>query len=815
MSDINIKVNIVSTGAQSSIKALTRDTQKLEQGVEAVNVNVKNTTSAFKVFAGVISGQAIISAVRNLTTGMTEFAKSSIQAASDAAETASKFAVVFRSVGDEAEKGAERLTTSFGLSRNEAKDLLSATGDLLTGFGFTGRSALSLSQQVQELSVDLASFTNFSGGAKGASEALTKALLGERESVKALGISILEEDVKKQVAINTANGLIFATERQAKAQATLDIAIRQSQNAIGDYARTSDGFANKQRELDAVIKNITETIGAEFLPILTEIIKETIDWARENEKLIQSFAKDAASVFKQIVESVKSLIGFVQQAVQYWNEYGDVIIKVGKAVAAGIILLAAFEAGLAAIAIATTIATGGLNLLPIAIVAIGAAVAVLIQNFDNLVGNILVFSSIILQALQPIEDKFKSISASILRTWANTIGFIIQGAIDLASSLGEIFGITLPEQVTGFKQSLLDAADSIENSKSVTLSLAQAVNQQAQSFKSASTASTENTDAINTNTEAKKSNIQTTNIENEAIKNNALEAENAAKRKAAAEALALKAKEEAEARKKEIDEATRALNEQIVIEEEDLRAVKAEADLVFIEEQLGHEEAVKTAARQRELEAEGNHALARLELEKKLTDAQNKELITREAKAKEAAKKQEELDKTVAKNRINIASGLGNLLTALGGKFAKAGFIITKGAALAESIVNTQVAATLALRSAPPPIGAALAAQVTLAGRLNTAAIAASTVQGFQAGGIVAGSSLTGDRVPAVLNSGEAVLNRSQQSELLGLANGNRSQQGGQGQEIVVYTNVNVDGETVARAVSRQVADGFKLGEVV
>lgn len=196
----------------------------------------------------------------------------SLKAASDAEETFSKFATVFRDVQGSAEVSFKILRDEYGLSGTAAKQLLGDTGDLLTGFGFTQSSALDLSTQVNKLAIDLASFTNFSGGAEGASSALTKALLGERDSLKSLGISILEEDVKKQVAINTAKGLIFETERQAKAQATLDLAIQQSGNAIGDYARTSGSFANQTRLMQSRLSDISVEIGKVFLPLATRIV---------------------------------------------------------------------------------------------------------------------------------------------------------------------------------------------------------------------------------------------------------------------------------------------------------------------------------------------------------------------------------------------------------------------------------------------------------------------------------------------------------------------------------------------------------------
>lgn len=205
----------------------------------------------------------------------------SIKAASDAEETFNKFDTVFRNIQGSAEKAFQTLRTEYGLSSTAAKQMLGDTGNLLTGFGFSQQGALELSMEVQKLAVDLASFTNYSGGAKGASEALTKALLGEREQLKSLGIAILEEDVKRQMALNSAKGMTFETERQAKAHATLQLAIQQSGNAIGDYARTSDSFANQSRLLRERLNDISVELGTVFLPLANRLVSAVtgvVEW---------------------------------------------------------------------------------------------------------------------------------------------------------------------------------------------------------------------------------------------------------------------------------------------------------------------------------------------------------------------------------------------------------------------------------------------------------------------------------------------------------------------------------------------------------
>lgn len=226
------------------------------------------------------------------------------QEASDAQEIFSKFDVVFQDVSDDAERMAQNLRDNFGMAESSAKDLLSGTGDMLTGFGFTGAAALDLAGQVSELGTDLASFTNLQGGSERAVRILTKGLLGERESMKELGIAIMEEDVKAHIEANkTKDKYIGKTEREQKAIATLELAMKQSKNAIGDYGRTADGAANQQRLLNERFKEMRENIGTAFIPALekvletvTPLIEKFAKWAKENPELVTKIVIVAGAI---------------------------------------------------------------------------------------------------------------------------------------------------------------------------------------------------------------------------------------------------------------------------------------------------------------------------------------------------------------------------------------------------------------------------------------------------------------------------------------------------------------------------------------
>ena len=214
---------------------------------------------------------------------ISQFAISTIKTFSDLEEETNKFSVVFAGLGSETSRILKQMRTDFGLSELAAKRMLAGTGDMLTGFGFDKDVALALSEGAAKLGADIASFSNYAGGAEGATSALTKAMLGEAESAKMLGVVIRQDsdeykDMIKQ-AMTTgvhidALGKTFKvqSEQQAKAVAALALAYQQSPNAIGDFVRSQDSISNQQRILQNNFEQLTATIGGDLAPAYKSIV---------------------------------------------------------------------------------------------------------------------------------------------------------------------------------------------------------------------------------------------------------------------------------------------------------------------------------------------------------------------------------------------------------------------------------------------------------------------------------------------------------------------------------------------------------------
>ncbi|MDR2728506.1 MAG: hypothetical protein LBB56_05180 [Chitinispirillales bacterium] len=122
-----------------------------------------------------------------------------------------------------------------------------------------------------------------------------------------------------------------------------------------------------------------------------------------------------------------------------------------------------------------------------------------------------------------------------------------------------------------------------------------------------------------------------------------------------------------------------------------------------------------------------------------------------------------------------------------------------KAIAISKAAINTALAIGNALTTTPFPAGLVMAG---VAGAMGAAQVAAISAQSFEQGGIVPGTSFTGDQIAARVNSGEMILNRSQQSQLFAMANGAGGGGGGGSNSVsmggdTIVINGNADSDTV------------------
>ena len=130
------------------------------------------------------------------------------------------------------------------------------------------------------------------------------------------------------------------------------------------------------------------------------------------------------------------------------------------------------------------------------------------------------------------------------------------------------------------------------------------------------------------------------------------------------------------------------------------------------------------------------------------------------------------------------------------------------GASMLQATANTALGVAKALAEGGPYVGPILAALIGASGAIQIATIIANKPKppSFATGGIVPGSSYSGDRVQANVNSGEMILNAQQQASLWKLANG-----GAAGGGAVINMPVTIENKNGSNVRSSMDKNGMRI----
>ena len=222
--------------------------------------------------------------------GIAVGAKAAVGAASDLSEEVSKSEQVFGKTAATVQKFAEEQGVAFGLSKQAALSAASSMAVYGKAAGLSGKELGTFSTDLVGLAGDLASFHNVDLAT--ATESLRAGLAGESEPLKKFGI-LMNDATLKATALKM--GLIKTTKDalspQNKVLAANRLILEQTKDAQGDAARTSDGFANRQRQLTASLENMKAELGKALLPVVEKfagMLAGLAKWLSKNTGLVKA-----------------------------------------------------------------------------------------------------------------------------------------------------------------------------------------------------------------------------------------------------------------------------------------------------------------------------------------------------------------------------------------------------------------------------------------------------------------------------------------------------------------------------------------------
>lgn len=321
MADINTTILIKAQDeASAQIKKIADTTKAVGDGAKSSIGGVQALGAAVKSALGPLIG--IAAAVEGL--------RKSLQLASDAQEATSKTMTVFRNNTQGLKSSIDELTKSYGMSTLEATKALGAMGDLFKPLGFAEQDALKLSETAVKLARDLASFNNLD--TEDVLRDIQSALVGNTEAVRKYGV-VLNETTLAQAAVNAGLDPKNLTPAQ-KSWLIMQEIIRSNTDALGDYQRTQDSFANTMRRLQTVAVEIATAFGSVVMEAIQPLASYFADIAELAMPYLLKGFQALGGVLQFITGLVKALLqAFDVLATFIVRSIGDVIMKAVSALA--------------------------------------------------------------------------------------------------------------------------------------------------------------------------------------------------------------------------------------------------------------------------------------------------------------------------------------------------------------------------------------------------------------------------------------------------------------------------------------------------
>ena len=245
--------------------------QTVNRAVRNTNQQLGRVGSAGSALSGAFGKLGMVIAGAFAVSKITAFGKECLSLGSDLAEVQNVVDVTFGGLSDSVDKFAKNAAKQFGLSETMAKKYAGTYGSMAEAFGFTQKQALDMSEALTGLTGDVASFYNISQD-----EAYTKiksVFSGETETLKDLGV-VMTQSALDAYALSKGFGKTTSEMSEAE-KVSLRYAFVQEKlaNAQGDYARTSDGWANSTRTLALQFDTLKAELGQGLINVFSPIVQ--------------------------------------------------------------------------------------------------------------------------------------------------------------------------------------------------------------------------------------------------------------------------------------------------------------------------------------------------------------------------------------------------------------------------------------------------------------------------------------------------------------------------------------------------------------
>ena len=268
---------------------LLLNSNKFNQGIKTAGTTVQKSGISSSLKSIGLAAAAAFSVQK-----IVQFGKECLNLGSNLSEVQNVVDVTFGNLNTQVDEFAKNAIDQFGLGQTVTKKYVGTFGAMAKAFDFNNQAALEMSETLTGLVGDVASFYNLSSD-----EAFTKlksVFTGETETLKDLGIVMTQTALDQYAMANGFGKTTSAMTEQEKTALRYQFVLDKLSLAQGDFARTSDSWANQTRVLSLRFDELKATLGQGFINLFTPIV-QGINWVISKLQIL-------ADAFKSFTEFI-------------------------------------------------------------------------------------------------------------------------------------------------------------------------------------------------------------------------------------------------------------------------------------------------------------------------------------------------------------------------------------------------------------------------------------------------------------------------------------------------------------------------------
>lgn len=298
-------------------KIINDESKKWDKSVDDTAGNISdNLIGAFKA---VTTSAAFIKIGQMLV----QLGGESIELASDLQEVQNVVDSAFGAEGAEkVNKWAEEARKNFGLTELQAKRYASTMGAIFKTNGIADDQLVKMSTDIAGLAADMASYYNMDFDT--AFNKLQSGLAGMPQPLREIGVEMTEAAVS---AYAMAQGYETAFDKMSESEKLMvryQYLMDKTTLAQGDFAKTSDDFANSQRRMATGFDTLKAKLGEALLPIATEVsnaINDLLDLLiYEPPETVFDTAEQAMADAAGQTAQAQGILGYMDKLVEKYGE---------------------------------------------------------------------------------------------------------------------------------------------------------------------------------------------------------------------------------------------------------------------------------------------------------------------------------------------------------------------------------------------------------------------------------------------------------------------------------------------------------------